>query len=57
MRYSARTGMPTRGGLRRARVRAVGVDDEATLAGTVGDGHAERLEQRVVLLGRTAGRW
>ena len=47
--------MPTRGGLRGTGVRAVGVDDEATLAGAVGHRHAQRLEQRVVFL-RVAGR-
>ena len=47
---------PGRGGLRRAGVRAVGVDDEAALARTVGDRHAQRVEQRVVFLGRAAGR-
>ena len=40
-------------GLGRTGVGAVGVDDEAALAGTVGDRHAERLEQRVVVLGRS----
>ena len=54
--YSARTGMATRTGLRGAGVGAVGVDDEAALARAVGDRHAERVEQREVLLGRTADR-
>ena len=40
----------------RAGVGAVGVDDEAALAGAVGDRHAERLEQRVVVLGCAADR-
>ena len=43
--------------LRGAGVRAVGVDDEATFARAVGDRHAERVEERVVLLGGSPDRW
>ena len=50
--YSARTGMPTRTGWAGRAWAPCGVDDEAALARTVGDRHAERLEQRVVFLGR-----
>ena len=39
-----------------AGVGAVGVDDEAALAGAVGDRHAEGVEQREVGVGVAAGR-
>ena len=45
------TGIVLRVRLGGPGVRAVAVDDEAALARTVGHRHAERVEQRVVLLG------
>ena len=35
-------------------MRAGRIDDEAALAGALGDGHAERVEQRVVVFGGPA---
>ena len=46
---AAVTGIDRRAG---SDVRARGVDDEAALAGPVGDRHPERFEQRVVVFGR-----
>ena len=46
----------TLGDPRGTRVGAVTIDDEASLAGAVGDGHPERVEQREVVLGGAPGR-
>ena len=50
---SAVTGIERRAG---SDVRAARVDDEPAFARPVGDGHAERFEQRVVFLGGAPGR-